>query len=885
MTLHPGARLGSYEVVALIGTGGMGEVYRATDSNLRRSVAIKVLPDAFAQDGERLARFEREAGILAALHHPNIAQIHAFERAEAATALVMELVEGPTLADRIADGPVPPDEALPIAMQIAEALEAAHEQDIIHRDLKPANIKVRADGVVKVLDFGLAKAADPAAGSGDAAQSPTITSPAMTRAGVILGTASYMSPEQARGLVVDRGADIWAWGCVLFEMLAGKRPFAGTDTTEVIAAIVRGEPDWSLLPAGTPEGVRRVLRRCLEKDRKRRFADIRDARFALADAQIEPASAPVPAAASFRRERLAWAATLVVCAAGAAALLWRARGESTADVFPEMRVEITTPPTTDLVSMAISPDGEKLVFVASSDGRPMLWLRSLVTGEVRPLAGTDGASFPFWKPDSRSIGFFTNRRVYRIGVDGGGLKPLASVPVSAGGTWGPNGDILFTLVPDGPIYRVSEDGGESTLVPGFVQGQPGNVFPQFLPDGRRYLYYVFRPDVRGVYLGTLDGPQRQHLFDADAAAVFVPPAQLLFVRAGTLYSQRTNPATLQFEGDPVRVAEGLAMDFAAAAVSASADGIVAYRTGSANRLRQLMWVDRSGKPIGDAFSPDPGNLLSPSLAPNGRQLAGNRNSGGSADIWLLDLERPGAFTRVTTAQGPEIAPIWSPTGDRLVYAKFGIGGFDLWESLPTSGAIGALLFTGPVAEVPLDWSPDGRFLLYRSQAGSPKPRVDLWALPLDGDRTPIPVATTDADEPTGAFSPDGKWLAIESDMSGTAEIYLQRFPGPSVKVPASPGGGISPTWEPGGREIYYITPNGQLMAVSLDFDPGGGVKASPPRKLFTTRVGSGGASTREYMISPDGKRFLMNTLVEQTGSPITLILRPTSTSSPERAAR
>ena len=883
MTFHAGTRLGSYEIVALIGTGGMGEVYRATDSNLRRSVAIKVLPDAFAQDADRLARFEREAGILAALNHPNIAQIHSFERADAANALVMELVEGPTLADRLIHGPIPVDEAVPIAAQIAEALEAAHERGIVHRDLKPANIKLRADGVVKVLDFGLAKALDPQAGSAEAGQSPTITSPAMTRAGVILGTASYMSPEQARGLAVDRGADVWAWGCVLFEMLAGKRPFAGADTTEVIAAIVRGEPDWSLLPAATPVGVRRVLRRCLEKDRKRRFADIRDARFALADAQSEPASASVPAAA-FRMERLAWAAALVVVAAGAGALLWRARSQPVADSLKEMRFEITTPPTTDFVSMAISPDGEKLVFVASSNGRPMLWLRSLVTGETRTLPGTDGSSFPFWKPDSRSIGFFTNRRLYRIDVDGGGLRELASVPVSAGGTWSRNGDILFTLVPDGPIFRVPEGGGGSTQVPGYAAGHPGNRFPQFLPDGRRFLYYVAGGDVRGVYVGTLDGPERRHLFDADAAAVFVPPAQWLFVRAGTLYAQRADPATFQREGEPVRIAGGIAIDGAgAAAVSASADGVVAYRTGSANRLRQLMWVDHSGAPVGVAFPPDPGNLMSISLSSDGRQLAGNRSQEGNFDIWVLDVERPGAFIRVTTGQAPDIAPIWSFKRDRLVYASYGDGGFDLWESPPTSNAVGAVLFKGPAADIPLDWSRDGRFLLYGFRAPS-EHKTDIFALPLDGDRTPIPVATTDADETAGAFSPDGTWLAIESELTGTAEIYLQRFPGPSAPVPASTGGGISPTWGPSGKEIFYIAPNGQLMAVSLDFDSGGGVKPAAPRKLFPTRVGSGGASTREYVISPDGKRFLMNTLVEQTGSPITVILRA-STSSPETASR
>ena len=633
-----GTTIGPYEIRSALGAGGMGEVYRARDSKLGRDVALKVLPRAVALDPERVARFRREAQVLASLNHSNIGAIHGLEELDGVPVLVLELVEGPTLADRLVDGLIPADEAFAIARQIAEALEAAHEHGIVHRDLKPANIKLRPDGVVKVLDFGLAKALDGPAEAGhyandpgrhandrsvrlqpDRTASPTITSPAMTRVGVILGTASYMSPEQARGLVVDRSADIWAWGSVLFEMLAGRRAFDGADTTEVIAAVVRAEPEWSRLPHETPASVRRLLRRCLEKDPRRRLADIRDARFALEDLATEPA-APRATPTHPARERFMWAAALLLCIAGSTAAFWRVNAP--APPLTEMRVEITTPPTIDLVSFAISPDGEKLAFVASSDGRPMLWVRSLVTGDASPLAGTDGPSFPFWSPDSRSIGFFANDRLYRIGVDGGSLRELATAPVGTGGTWSRDGVILVTVVPDGPISRIADGGGSPAPTPGTTAqgGGPGNRFPQFLPDGRRYLYFMAEAAVRGVYTGSLDSAERRRLFDADAAAVLLPPSSILFLRAGMLYAQRFNMQTLALEGETVTLARGVIADSTGAmAVSASGAGSIAYRTGSANRQRQLAWFDRQGTQIGEAFPPDSDNPSNPTLSPDGTQ--------------------------------------------------------------------------------------------------------------------------------------------------------------------------------------------------------------------------------------------------------------------------
>jgi Tol biopolymer transport system component len=872
----------------------MGDVYRARDSRLGRDVALKLLPETFARDPERVARFRREAQMLASLNHTHIAAIHGLEEFNGVPVLVLELVEGPTLADRIVEGRMPIAEALAVSGQIAEALEAAHEHGIVHRDLKPANIKLRPDGVVKVLDFGLAKLVGPAiddvgrvlpfgpAGSKEqdpayaVSQSPTITSPAMTRIGVILGTASYMSPEQARGREVNRSADIWAWGCVLFEMLAGTQAFGGADVTEVIAAVVRGEPDWSRLPVETSEGVRRVLRRCLEKDPKRRLADIRDARFALEDAQSAAQHSARPASPN-RRERLWWAAALLLCIGGTGAVLWRAGTGAAggAGGSPrEMHVEITTPPTTDLASLAISPDGEKLVFVAMSDGRPVLWLRSLVTGEAKPLAGTDGASYPFWSPESRSIGFFANERLYRIDIDGGSLMALAAAAVGTGGTWSPGGVILFTIVPDAPISRVADTGGEVAFVPGSEPGKGGNRFPQFLPDGRHYLYFMAATGERGVYVGTLDGAERRRLFDADAAAVFVPPARILFLRAGTLYAQRFDPAKLALEGDAISLATGVAIDNTGApALSGSPVGSIVYRLGAASRQRQLVWLDRSGAQIGDAFAPDSANSVNPALSPDGRQLAFNRTVAGNTDVWMLDLERRGAFTKVTTAPTADIYPVWSPDGKRIVYAGRGTGdNFDIFERPTTTASDPSVLLNGPLTDVPLDWSRDGRFVLFRRQ--DPSTGIDLWALPMEGARTPVLLVRTNADERTGQFSPDGRWIAFESNESGRYEIYIQPFPNAAAKTIVSTSGGLQPRWGPDGKELFYVAPDARLMAASLRFGPGGTVEPASPLPLFRTRVNSTptGGSGVEYAISNNGRRFIMNTLVEQTGAPISLIL-------------
>jgi serine/threonine protein kinase/Tol biopolymer transport system component len=886
VSIAPGARIGPYEVLSPLGAGGMGEVYRARDTTLGRDVALKVLPDEVVKDKDRVARFRREAQILATLNHPLIASIYGIDESSGAPALVLELVEGPTLAERLRASRLPLDDALAVAIQVAQALEAAHEQGIVHRDLKPANVKLRPDGTVKVLDFGLAKALAFAAGNAELNSAATETSPAMTRLGAIIGTAAYMSPEQARGHVVDRGADVWAFGAVLFEMLAGARAFPGNDTTETIASVLRAEPDWSRLPAGTPESVRRVLRRCLEKDRRRRLADVRDARLDLEEAHKGAPEPPGTAAkASFGRERLAWlAATVAALAAAAWPVL---RGPSSIAAPRERHVELTTPPTSDPVSLAISPDGEKVAFLALADGRSLLWVHRLDTGSAQPLRGTDGATYPFWSPDSRSIGFVSGERLRRVGLDGDMPRILGVAVVSAGGTWNRDGVVLFPVVPDSPLWRMSDQGGPQRpllgpeTAPKVAARLPGQRFPQFLPDGRHFVYY--EAELRRVVLGALDEPKRRPLFEADAAAVFAPPSELLFVRGGVLYSQVFDVSRLEVRGEAVSLAQGVAVtSLGAAAVSASAEGSIAYRTGLADEVRQLTWVDRSGRRLGTVGGVDTASILNPSLSPDGRRVALTRSVNGNSDVWIVDIER-GIASRFTDEPSPDICPVWSPDGRSILYSK-GTGGqrgFVLYlKSTATERAAAPLAddLRGP--SIAMDWSHDGRFVMYRTKE-SPGASWDIWVVPTEGDRKPVAVAHEEFDERDAQFSPDDRWIAFESDKSGDFEIYVRPFPGPGASTRVSSAGGCQPRWRHDGTELFYVAPDGHLVAVPVKLPTSGnGIVLGTPRPLFSTRIRSTvqGGVVHEYDVSADGQRFLMNLPDERPPNPIELILdrRPAS---------
>jgi len=752
VSLTPGSRIGPYEIGAQIGVGGMGEVYRATDTNLSRHVAIKVLPASMATDADRLARFDREAKTLAALNHPNIAAVYGLERSDRLTALVMELVEGPTLAERIAEGPIPLDEALAIAKQVAEALEAAHEQGIIHRDLKPANVKLRSDGRVKVLDFGLAKVLEPSrASSPGASMSPTITTPAMTEAGMILGTAAYMSPEQARGKVVDARADVWAFGCVLYEMLTGQRAFVGEDVNDMLAAVLRSEPDWELLPPSVPLRIKDLLRCCLEKDVKNRRRDVRDLRIeieqVLKGTQERP---PVPADQPPRIGRLAWIvlAVALAAAAGTLALAWAFRPTSEA---PEMRVQINTPGTALPMHFALSPNGRYLVFVAGEDRPERLWLRPLDVVEAQPMPQTEGAQFPFWSADSRSIGFFASGKLYRIDIKGGPPQALADAPNPRGGTWNADGVIVFAPLPGGPLMRTAASGADPEAVTMLVPGQVGHRFPQFLPDGRRFLFNALGDAEReGIYLGALDGGDPKRLTTSDTVGRYLEPSRMAYERAGTLVARRLDLDREALTGDPETLATPIGVDPSSTpGFSVSSQGHVAYRASAADR-RQLAWYDRSGKVLAMISEPDANDLRDPELAPEGRRVAVDRTVQGNRDIWLMNLERSGRIS-FTFDGAVDAGPVWSPDGTKIAFLSARKGKSDLYVRPSNGATTEELLLETPNDKWTQDWSRDGRYLLYREQ--DPETGFDLKALTMTGgERTSIAVANTRFEERYGQFS-------------------------------------------------------------------------------------------------------------------------------------
>ena len=870
-----GACLGPYRVDALIGVGGMGEVYRAHDMTLGRSVALKVLPASFADDGERLARFEREARVLASLNHPHIATIHALESSTVVTgsdaaevrALVLELVEGSTLAERLAEGTAPTtrglaiDEALAIARQIADALEAAHEQGIVHRDLKPANIKIRIDGTVKVLDFGLSKFTQVRPGpktQPEPTQSPTITTPAMTALGIILGTAAYMSPEQARGREADKRSDIWAFGCVLYEMLTGRRAFEGNDTSDTLAAVLRAEPDWSALPETLPLSIRRLLRRTLEKDRRRRLADMADARLEIEEASSSSSFEQTPPAAATHARRTAWitAGALAGLSAFLAVLLFRAASPPT-----ELRVELWAPPTSDPTSMAISPDGEKVVYVAGETSQHLLWVRFLKDVDPHPIEGTDGASSPFWFPDSRSIGFTTADGIKRTEVSGGSVRPLTTLH-GGDATINANGVVLVEGGTDA-IRRI-DPGATASIGATRVErpGQSGHRVPRFLPDGRHFLFYAAGPS-RGVYVGELGTLDAVRVFDADSGAVFASSGHLLFARSGVLLAQAFDPDRLELRGEPIEIARQLAIDrLGTPAVSVSATGRIAYRTSTVEDRAQFKWFDRSGRELQTLGEPLVGTA-SFSLSQDGRRVALQMTTGGNADIWLLDTVR-GFLSPLTVGKGLDRAPVWSPDGRRVAYESDQAGRRAIVSRAIESTGEPEVLSQQPG---PLrDWSPDGRHILYVSESG-------VWALPLFGDRKTFRV--TDSSGQGGQFSPDGQWVAYSSNESGRVEIYVQPFPGPGAKRRVSTNGGTRMRWNPKGGEIFYVAPNEELMSVRIRLDSSRQVvEAGEPMPLFKTNLGDPAQPgfPTPYVVSPDGERFLMRTVSDVTTSPLRLIL-------------
>jgi serine/threonine protein kinase len=889
-----GTKVGSYQVLSKLGEGGMGEVWRARDTKLNRDVALKVLPAAFASDADRLVRFKREAQVLASLNHPHIGAIYGFEDDAGVHALVLELVEGPTLADRIAQGVVPLDEALSIARQIADALETAHEQGIVHRDLKPANIKLRADGTVKVLDFGLAKALEPAGASrADVTNSPTITTPAMTQVGMILGTAAYMSPEQAKGRPADKRSDVWAFGCVLFEMLTGKRAFPGDDVSDTLAAILMREPDWTALPSGVPRQIGTVIKRCLEKDRKTRIPDVSAARFLLDEAPGVLA-APSSDVATSGRTAVGWKAASVVAVvatlglAGVSFVHFREKPPATPDL---MRFEIVTPDKTTLQKFAVSPDGRQIAFYAvGSDGAGSVWVRSFETGESRRVVADTGPSPSItWSPDSKSLVFPSGdalNKLMKVDVSGGPPQTLTEIKsIITGGSWSRDGVIVFGSF-GGGIWQVSDAGGVASAVTAIdvSRQETGHSTPVLLPDRKHFLYLrqSSLPESTGIYLGSLDAKPEQQPVTRLIATGFSPAyapspdpkvGYVLFLRENALLAQPFDPVSLQMAGEQVRVADHLRSIFEFGAFGVSDNGVLAYQIGDAigaNPL-QLTWFDRQGANLGAAMAR--GYYLSMRLSPDSSRVAVTRMdlSSVSSNIWLHDFAR-NTPTRFTSERVGDANPAWAPDGTHVAYDSLRSGRSGLYQKA-SNGAGGEVVLLEPSGRRDLnDWSRDGRFLLY-SQVDS-KTRSDLWVLPLDGNRQPQRYVSSGFNETQGQFSPDGHWIAYVSDENGRTEIFVRPFPlaADSGQWTVSNSGGVAPRWRRDGKELLFLTPDFRtVMAVEVSYTPS--LKIGVPVPVFkatiSNRVPTGGGDSYNFNwdVTADGKKFLLATAATQENVP------------------
>jgi eukaryotic-like serine/threonine-protein kinase len=882
--MEPGTQLGHYTVLAALGKGGMGEVWRARDTKLGREVAIKTLPREFAEDPGRLARFGREAKLLASLNHPNIAIIHGFEEDKGKHFLVLELVEGETLADRLERGAISVEESLKLAVQIAAALEAAHEKGVVHRDLKPANIKLTAGGKVKVLDFGLAKAFETESAETNLSNSPTL-SMAATQAGVILGTAAYMAPEQAKGEHVDRRADIWAFGVVLYEMLAGERLFKGEDIPEILAAVLKEEPRLD----GMPAKVRPLLRRCLEKDPRKRLRDIGDMGLLLEEGDLQPARSSNPAA------RWIWpgvATLFAVIAVGLAFIHFR-------ETPPETPLRITSLLPTEgstydfrstVALPALSPDGKKIVFGArANDGKgpEQLWVRKLDSAKAQPLPGTEGGHLPFWSPDGRYVGFgSSDRKLKKIDVQGGPPVWLTDLPNDfRGGSWSPEGVIVFGINSNGPVMRISSTGGTASPVTALDSEKEsiGNRFPWFLPDGKHFLYISpANTGPNAARVGSLDDFQKPGKVVAEVEShVVYAQGHLLYLRGGTLMAQPFDVNRLETTGEAVPVAENIPVYMnpsRPAGFTVSANGLLAYHAGGSGSQVQLTWVDRNGKQLATVGDPVQG-FSDIELSPDQKTLVGSVIQGVQADLWTWDLAS-GLSTRFTF-EGVNPDAVWSPDGSTIVYRSTRNGKTALFRRPANGTGVEELLYADANNNWATSWSPDSKVLLYSNIKGG---SYDISALPLTpekpgGPLKPQALLQTPFNERSPQFSPDGKWIAYASSDFGQYEIFVVPYPGPGGKRQVSSGGGLYPRWQHDGHELFYVGTvgsgnGGNLMAAEWSVR-NGSFEVGQVKKLF------GGVGTgRGYLfdVSLDGQKFILPQEASPEGSnapppapPLTLI--------------
>jgi dipeptidyl aminopeptidase/acylaminoacyl peptidase len=865
----------------------MGEVWRATDTTLDRSVAIKILPEAFSEDPHRLARFEREAKLLASLNHPNIAVIHGLHRGGGMHFLAMELVTGQDLSQRIRRGALPVDEAIAIARQVAEGLEAAHDSGVIHRDLKPANIQITPDGKVKILDFGLAKAfeADPGSSQSAVSLSPTMTAAASV-AGVILGTAAYMSPEQARGRPVDRRADIWAFGCVLFEMLTARRLFDGETISDTLAAVLKTEPDWSGLPAGTPAGIRQLLQRCLVKDPKQRLQAIGDARIAIdealsgagrADAMSAAATGAATGVARPRlREGLAW----LIAAGMAASCFVLVSGKKPSGPEPMVVRSSIMPPAKARLDLAgdhsgaltISPDGRQVTFpVQDSSGEESIWIRSLDSLEARPLPGSKSGRWLFWSPDSQQIAFYSDGKLKRIDLGGSPAITICDASDGRGGDWNRDGLILFSPDPNSGIYTVPAAGGQPQEVSRIDKegGETTHRWATFLPDGRHYIYLAgthnagLQSETNAVYLEELGQQGRRRLLLARSNVAY-SAGRLLYVRDHVLLAQTFDADRLALIGEPVALAEDVQYqaDFFRALFAASGNGTLVYRQGSSVSGSRLTWLGRDGRELSRVSDLAPYESIA--LSPDTKRVALSLSDADSntADIWIQDLAR-GARSRLTFGATSEVSPIWSPDSRKIAYSVTALHD-DLFLRDANGGKEEPLLATEQ-DKVPTDWSRDGRFVIFETQDSSPKLRNGVWVLPLADKGKPFPFVDTEFDERGGRLSPDGRWMLYVSNESGRDEIYVAPFPGPGGKWQVSLAGGRAGWWSRGGTEIILLTADHTLVSVAVR-TTGSVFEADAPRTLFHAPLAV------SMDVTADGQRFLVGMRPEDDQNlPLTLV--------------
>jgi serine/threonine protein kinase/Tol biopolymer transport system component len=868
--LRIGQTLGPYVISARLGEGGMGEVYQARDTRLGRDVAIKVLPAIFASDPDRLARFEREARMLAALNHPHIGAIYGVEHAEGIRALVLELVEGNTLADRLRRGPLPIAEALTVARQIADALDAAHEKGIIHRDLKPANIKITPSGVVKVLDFGLAKASSSDGSTPNLTQAPSVTVGG-TRDRMILGTPTYMSPEQARGNGVDKRADIWAFGVVLFEMLTGTPPFEGDGISETLARVIEREPAWDTLPTALSPALRTCLVRCLQKVPGQRMRDIGDVRLAM-DGAFETATLPTSLTApSASSGRLMWTTALGVAAVVIIALAiptMRHLRETPLPVARPLRVSIVHTEGTEVVAPAISPDGQRVAYRARrADGMPLLWVRDLVSGESRALPGTEDPAMPFWSPDSRDLGFFTGVALKRVPAAGGPVRVVVDdvgIFGGAGGAWGADGTIVFSGL--GELSRVPADGGAVARLTNTPRRDWSHLWPSFLPDGRRFLFVAklwtgaAEASEQGIYLGSLDSPTIRRVLPDLSSAVYAPPGYVIFVREGTLTAAPFDLATGRVTGPPTAIGGAVATDgqFYFAAISASADGTLAVRpppavspiVGGMNTLQaELHLVDRDGRDRREGVA----RLFSSymALSPvDSRTLAAGiiDPRAGTQDLWLMDLTRDNAAP-LTTTRGFAGNPVWSADGRRLAYAYEPPAQYDhLYIKDISTGTIQRVIATSTTLEHPVAWSHDDKSLLVFTFTAEKGGYLSLWSF---ASRTLTQVVGPGVLDTPAFFSPHDDFVAFNSQESGRPEVYVTTFPDHRQRWPLTAEGGRVLSWRNDGREILVATLTGHIAAYPVSTV--GGFSHGEP----TTLVRDLGSLAAYSTATPDHSHILI----------------------------